>query len=101
MQFTDFETQARSAGLQAKKCSPYHWQLLGGASNPLVNVWPNSKRGFHFQTRSDQSVRGTIEDAICLAGPRRKETADDAPPWQESPTSERVGLIRWLWRWIW
>lgn len=89
--------------LEPRKCSPVHWQIRGGRR--LVNVWPNTKRGFRFQA-SGQAVRtGVIGEAITAAGP----TIGGSPPWEDEPVPtaesplppDRVGLIRWLWRIIW
>ena len=91
----------QAAGLRAKQYSPAHWQILGGKH--LVNVWPDTKRGFRFQRDGEGSGLGTIEDAIKLAGP--PEQVETETPWEEAPQQpearERIGLIRWLWGWIW
>lgn len=55
---------------------------------------------------------GTVDKAIALAGPPKAKAPEspkpheypahvpENPPWKESP-ERRVGLIRWIWRWIW
>jgi hypothetical protein len=107
MTYQDFERAVVGAGLRPRKCSGHHWQILGGPGAEVVNCWPNSKAGFRYQVGDAKSRIGTLLDAIKAADPHRY-----CPPWEEpiqgaSPQpqvvarSDRVGLIRWLWRLLW
>ncbi len=62
MTFETFDEMVRNAGLRARCCSPIHWQILGGTR--LVNVWPDTKRGFEVQMANEDWV----SDAMTLAG---------------------------------
>jgi hypothetical protein len=94
--FTKFSQRAADVGLQARHCSPIHWQLHGGER--LVNVWPHTRRGLRFQADGQKSQAGTLADAIALAGPP-EQLREQAAPWE--PEIRRTGLIRWLWRLLW
>jgi hypothetical protein len=107
MKFEEFQSEVEQAGLVAKWCSVHHWQIRDGSKVPVVNVWPNGKKGFRFQWGDGRAKNGTVQDAIRVAGPKYKKYKEEAP-WNdasENPekqkSSERVGLIRWLWRLLW
>ena len=93
--FEEFADRAAAAGLGALECSPVHWQLRGGWR--LVNVWPNTRRGFRFAAGDGKGRSGTLRDAIQLAGPVRP-VPPEKPPRQ--PPAPRVGLNRRFWRWL-
>ena len=109
------------AGLHPKACPASgcdHWQITGGAQ--VVNVWPNTRRGFRMAVNNGQGRPGTIAKAIALAGPPKAPEPQrehdypasvpaDMPPWHESrasvpksaPREDRpVGLIRRFLRWV-
>lgn len=104
MKYETFKSQVTEAGLEARKCNPLHWQIRGGKR--LVNVWPETKRGFCFQAFGRTVHRGAqLEEAIEAAElPRRASE----PPWQHIDVqvegkilSPDVGIIRRFWRWLW
>jgi len=68
MDFSSVAARAAKSGLRVKTLSKYQCQILGGARNPILNVWPNSKKGFRFQAGVEKARSGTVEDAIRLAG---------------------------------
>lgn len=92
MNYDQFHDAVSQAGLEARR--------------RLVNVWPNTKRGFCFQPFGKPPHRGAqLEDAIEAARPHR---AASTPAWQVieiigQPTSRssEVGIIRRFWRWMW
>lgn len=84
--YTDFAREVEEAGLIARHCALGHWQILDGEHHPLVNVWPNGKRGFGMAPGNGKRRPGSVRVAIALAGPRLPE--------------RKVGLIGWLWRWL-
>lgn len=100
--YEEFANTVRRFRLTPRKCSATHWQILEGRE--AVNVWPNTKRGFRFQAAGHAVQSGTIGEAVTAAGPT---IAGPAAPWEdeaEIPVSKplpHVGLIRWLWRWLW
>ncbi len=104
----DFANAVTHAGLFPKSCRPgnhCHWQITGGEQ--LVNVWPNTKRGFRMAADNGRGRPGTVAEAIKLAGPpetakpqaekKYPASVPDNPAWEERP----VGLIRSLWRRLW
>jgi hypothetical protein len=98
---TNNESNVEAAGLRLVKHTHHHWQVLGGTINPIVNVWPNGKGGPKISAGNERARRGTLDDAIDLAGkpaPRVKAWAPDVP-W-ESPAAH-AGIIRRFWRWLW
>lgn len=114
--WSEFATRVTRAKLKAVSCGSNagefdtrstHWQVHGGAH--LVNCWPYTKRGFRIQMDGQKSRDGSIAKAIKLAGPLKvpePETKHDYPASvPDNPPWERVGLIRWVWRfvkrWIW
>jgi hypothetical protein len=108
MKYSTFAETVEAASLQSRRCTGDHWQILGGER--LVNVWPHSKKGFRFQADGQKSRLsrggGNLQQAIDLAGPSPQAAVEQAlaslPPWEEDQQKpDRVGLIRWLWRWVW
>lgn len=114
--WTDFADAVTHAGLYPKSCHAgdgCHWQITGGKQ--LVNLWPNTKRGCRMAVDNGRGRPGTIAKAIELAGPpkvpepqaEKKYPAsvpeNPLPPPSREPSWEpqRVGLIRWLLRWLW
>ncbi len=117
----DFANAVTHAGLVPKSClagDGGHWQITGGEQ--MVNVWPNTKRGFVMAAGNGRGRFGSVAKAIKLAGPPKtpKPQAEHEYPASvpDAPFEERmarmssapearkdatVGLIRWLWRWIW
>ncbi len=100
----DFEREVTAAGLQPRICNPAHWQIQG--SKTLVHCYPHTRQGFKFCAEGEKSKPGTLRVAIFAAGPPQKPKRESEesfsvhhpePPWE----SQRVGLIRWLWRKLW
>jgi len=101
--FEDFAAAVREAGLEARQCTPMHWQIRGGER--LVNCWPVSGRLRIYVDRTDHSTLGTLKEALRAAGARprpapavRPEVVE-TPPWE--PVQRPVGLLRRLWRFLW
>lgn len=124
MNFHDFQRDVERAGLKARKCSPIHWQIIGGRR--LVNVWPNTKRGFRFQPAGQAVRTGRVEQAIAFADPpswpSSSQTAEKLSPlettiagihadlassksrmapWEGAPSTPHLGIIRRFIRWLW
>ena len=99
MQYSQFKQTAAQHGLRVERCSPDHWQLLGGTRHSIVNVWANTKRGFRYQVAGEKSRISSLGGAIKTAG--AVPTAVEAPPWKEPQAPSEVGLIRRLWKLIW
>ena len=107
MTYQTFQKAVLEAGLTPRHCGGtnslviQHWQIRGGSRHPIVNVWPNTKRGLRFQADGQKSKLGTLDEAIELAGPRKKQEVRKVsePPWEEPAI--QVGLIRRFWRWLW
>ena len=125
-EWSEFKRLVEDAGLLPHRCGHAtarwpgtHWQITGGAQ--LVNVWPDTKRGFRMAVDNGRGCPGTIAKAIKVAGPPKvlkpqrehkypASVPADMPPWHEcrarvpdnAPREDRpVGLIRRFWRWIW
>jgi hypothetical protein len=97
MDYQEFTTAVRKAGLTPRRCDrEVHWQIRDG-SRQIVNVWPKTKAGFRFQADGQKSKLGTLDEAIELAGPRKRSVS--VAPWEEP--AAQVGLIRRFWRWLW
>ena len=65
VRFETFLKRCEVAGLSAKECSPYHWQVIGGKH--LVNYF-HGKRGASVHiARTNHSVPGSDEAAIRCA----------------------------------
>lgn len=63
--FETFQKKCINAGLTAKECSPFHWQVLGGKF--LVNYF-HGKRGTSIHIgKTNQSIPGSDEMAIISA----------------------------------
>lgn len=74
-----FTAIVEAAGLMARICNAYHWQIKGGKRHILVDCWPDTKKGFRFQAVDfyGRPVRcGTVTDAIELAGPLKTPKAE-------------------------
>ena len=118
MNWTKFKCAVQTAGLEPRDCGNDHWQITGGEQ--LVNCWANSNRGFRMAAGNGRGRSGSVAEAIRLAGPPKtpKPQAKHEYPANvpDAPFEERVarmssapearksapiGLIRWLWRWIW
>jgi hypothetical protein len=111
-QCADYANACMKAGLSFVRKSEYHWQIKGGTRRLVVNCWPHSKRGFVYQVGVAPAKRGTIHDAIKLAGIAPQAVAklytstpapnniSDTPPWAEY-TRPHIGIIRRFWRWLW
>lgn len=64
--FEQFRTKAEAAGLKARQCTIYHWQMLGGAL--LVNYYPTAKGGAKIYIGgTTEGFRGSLELAIQAA----------------------------------
>jgi len=108
MTFNEFTERANANGLTARRCSHFHWQLVGGAK--VVSVWAHTRRGFRYSVAGGKAKDGSLDDAISAAWPRARPEAPanretrDGDPVARTPGVDdetRVGLIRWLWRLIW
>ena len=64
--FAAFAAQVEAAGLTARDCGGWHWQIRGGKQ--LVNVWPDTKKGFRMQVAGQCATGGNIKLAIERAG---------------------------------
>ena len=112
MTYQAFTTAVNEAGLiPCLTGKDGHWRIRGG-SRQIVDVWSHTKHGFRFQATGGKGSRsGTLDEAIALAGPRKKEVSPEvckaADPWEypaeHEPTIQlpQVGLIRRFWRWLW
>lgn len=106
MNYRDFEQAVKAAGLQPRKCQENHWQIREGRR--VVNVWPETRRGFRFSVDGGQGRGGSLAQAIEEAGPPPSlaplfsKTKSEQPPWESrADVGQHVGIIRRLWRWLW
>ncbi len=125
MNWTKFNCAVQTAGLEPRDCGNDHWQITGGEQ--LVNCWANKNWGIYIAAENGLGRSGSVAKAIRLAGPPKtaKPQMDKLPasvpkaPWEERMAVEKnlylarmssapeaqenasVGLIRWIWRWIW
>jgi hypothetical protein len=103
MTYNDFSERICNAGLRARRCSEFHWQISGG--DRIVNCWPNSKRGFVFQSDLGGKAKlGSLDEAIQASGGpglSRDAPFDADPKKLPSPESRPPGVIRRFWRWFW
>lgn len=66
MKFKDFKLRVEAAGLKAKECTEYQWQVVGGAL--LVNYYPTPRSGPKIYIQgTTQAFSGSLEDAIKSA----------------------------------
>jgi hypothetical protein len=71
-EFDRFEFYVREAGLEARKCNSYSWQIVGGEK--LVFFYPatHKRPSKYFVVNSYQSSQfGEMETAIAAAGKRQ------------------------------
>jgi hypothetical protein len=61
-----FVEATAAAGLGCRRCGIHHWQILGGQQ--IVNVWPDTKKGFRFQAGKAPVRTGDLGEAILAAG---------------------------------
>ena len=85
----EIKNKIHSAGLSINQCSPHHYHIKGGLKNKSVNVWPFGKTGFNFSVGNEKAIRGTIEDAIRLAGRKTVSYTNSCDeledvPWEDS-----------------
>jgi hypothetical protein len=115
MNWPKFKREVEAAGLQPHDCGNGHWQIKGGGQ--LVNCWVNTRRGFVVAVGNGRGDRCELSRAIELAGPPKAPEPQTEKTYPASvpdkfptsvsdnvpfgPDKPRVGLIRWLWRWIW
>ncbi len=92
-----FHEAVQAAGLTPRRCHAGHWQIRG--EQRLVNCWPNTKRGFRFQSPGSPAFTGSVADAIDAAGHNTKPPESDRIPFDADVV--QVGIIRRFWRWIW
>lgn len=78
--FENFAELVTEAGLRPRRCSPYHFQIHGGAR--MVNVYPTRGKIHVDQTR--KCVHGSVAKAIELA------IDPDFPP--ETPDLQRAPI---------
>jgi hypothetical protein len=101
--FDSFKALAGLCGVQAKRCTEYHWQLTGARHR--VDFWPTSKGGPRMAIVGNgrSSRRGTAEDAIELAGPVKPTRIDEpaaviyAPPVDRVPDPPLINPPWYVW----
>ncbi len=65
VRFETFAKKCQAAGLTAKECSIYHWQVLGGKF--LVNYFHGKKGPSIHIAKTNHAIEGTDEAAIRSA----------------------------------
>lgn len=74
--FLEFEQQVNETSngrLKAIRRTHYHWQIHGGAQ--LVEFWPSKMK--IYSSKMTKSRRGTVDEAISLAGIPNNDPVDD------------------------
>ena len=64
VEFSVFERLVEEAGLTARRCTQYHWQINGGVAQ--VNWWPTTNK-MQAKGGAGHRVLVTIPKAIALA----------------------------------
>ncbi len=62
--FNEFKRLVEDAGMIARRCTQYHWQIQGGAVQ--VNWWPSTGR-MAAKGSTGRSLQGSVAKAIELA----------------------------------
>lgn len=75
--YEQFAAEVKAAGLTARDCGGGHWQIRGGVftardgsevyPHPIVNVWPETGKGFRMAVGVGKGQPGSVKEAIKLA----------------------------------
>ena len=88
VRFETFLKKCEKAGLKAKECSPYHWQVFGGKF--LVNYF-NGRRGRTvYVGQTTHGIPGSDEIAIRCAKELPKVECDDRKPFGYKKFKKRM-----------